>query len=410
MKRKIAIIIFTSLLIASTLPIVTAENVCEKEPSPSSGLAPTSLSNEQTEYQSINEIDGLNIQSFPFYGYCAVPSGKLDEGPVSFNSTSPEDIKQIEQTSSSQFISGGTWALGKWYGCEYAWGDEAQPLIWTIHPAIGEMTIVGNYDPEGTKITFNGLAYDHVTEIMYGCSHSSLYEVNIDTGASSWVGDFGISDGTMIAIAFDGSGELYGIELNTDSLYSIDPKSGESIQIGSGLGINLNYAQDMAFDIDDDILYLSAYTIEPVKEGALYTCDKETGIATKVGTFQGAAEITGFAIPYSGIPKIISTSIEGGVLKIGESKVQCTIKNIGGKRCENVTLELTSKRGLIFGVGKKPVIYYLKPGETVNLTSQRIYGIGLFKNSLTITTIQVTSEKTYSITKDALIFGRLWWC
>jgi len=140
MKRKIAIIIIASLLIATTLPIATAENVCEKE-IPSSGLATAILSNDIAEVYSRNEIDGLNIQSFRFYGYCANdPSGKLLDGPVTFNSTSPEDIRLIEETSSSSFISGGTWALGKWYACEYAWGDKAQPLIWTIHPVIGEMT------------------------------------------------------------------------------------------------------------------------------------------------------------------------------------------------------------------------------------------------------------------------------
>ena len=407
MKRKIAIMTICSLLIAATLPLVTAKNIDEKEPS-SSGLAADIKKMEKGPFR--DDIEGLNVKTLHFYGYCAyVPSLTLVNGPVYFNSTTPGDIIQISYTSSNEFISGGTWALGKWYGCEYGLGD-GQPLIWTIHPVIGEMTQVGSYDPEGTNLSFNGLAYDHNTGIMYGCSNTALYEVDMNTGASSWVGNFGISDCIMIAIAFDGSGNLYGIELTTDFLYSINPKNGDAKKIGSGLGININFAQDMAFDIDTDTLYLSAYTIAPVKEGALYTCNKVTGIASKVGTFKEAAEITGFAIPYSGIPKIDSTSIKGGILRIGESKLQCTIKNIGGLTCKNVTLKITSKRGLILGIGEKPQIDSLAPGETANLTSPTIIGIGLLRKSLIITATQVACEKTYSITKNAVVLGILWWC
>jgi hypothetical protein len=403
MKRKIAMITVISFVVATSLTIATAENVNEEELH-SSGLATTKFSNFISETHIGNHIKGLNFQNLPFYGYCAWdPSNKLKEGPVSFNPATPGTINQTELTSSSEFISGGTWALGKWYGCEYGLG-EGQPLIWTIHPVIGEMTIIGSYDPEGTNLSFNGLAYDHISEIMYGCSNNALYEVNMSTGESSYVGNFGVSDCIMIAIAFDGDGNLFGTELVTDSLYSINPKTGEATQIGDGLGINLNYQQDMAFDIDTDTLYLSAYTISPVKEGALYTCNKVTGVANKVGTFQGSAEITGFAIPYSGIPKIISSSI------IGESRLQCTIKNIGGLRCNNVTLKITSHRGFILGLGVKPIVYYLEPGKSVNITSQTIYGIGFPMVTLIITATQESSKITYRITKDAYVFGILWWC
>ena len=100
------------------------------------------------------------------------------------------------------------------------------------------MTQVGSYDPSGTGLSFTGLAYDHNTGIMYACSNKSLYQVNMNNGASSFVGNFGIPECIMIAIAFDGFGNLYGTELTTDSLYSINPKNGAATPIGSGLGIN----------------------------------------------------------------------------------------------------------------------------------------------------------------------------
>jgi len=214
----------------------------------------------------------------------------------------------------------------------------------------------------------------------------------------------------MIAIAFDGSGNLYGIELVTDSLYSINPANGMATQIGDGLCIDINYAQDMAFDIDTGILYLSAYTIAPVKEGALYTCNKYTGEARKIGTFQGAAQITGFAIPYCGNPYIVPKSIKGGFLKIGKSKIQLIVKNIGGLSCTNVTVKITSNRALILSFGTKEIVPSLSPGETVNITSSMIIGVGFLTKTLIITVTEDSCWKKNSITKNALVFGFLLWC
>lgn len=410
MKIKIIGIFVFILIIAAVSSVEAIQNVNEYE-TPSCGLAEISATCETVEVKIKNDIGKLNEKTLPFYGYCAWdPSGNLINGStVSFNPTTPETINQIAPTSSNDFISGATWAVGRWYGCEYGLG-EGNPMIWTLHPVIGEMTQVGSYDPEGTSLSFNGLAYNPNSGIMYGCSNTALYKVNMDTGASSLVGNFGISEGVMIAIAFDDSGNLYGTELITDSLYSINPVNGVATQIGSGLGININYAQDMAFDIDNDILYLSAYTVAPVKEGALYTCNKFTGVAKKVGTFQGAAEITGFAIPYCGIPHIIPSSIRGGIFKIGESKIQITIKNIGGLTCTNLSLKITSKRSVIFSLGEKPIIPSLNPGSSVNITSSMLIGIGFLTKTLIITVTEDSCGKTDSIAKNALIFGLLWSC
>ena len=409
MKIKIVSIFVFALLVISVLSVEANQNFNENEAS-SSGLASMQAFSEIAEVKVQNNIEGLNERGLPFYGYCAMdPTIELIQGPVSFNPTTPEIIKQIAPTSSNEFISGATWAVGKWYGCEYGLG-EGNPLIWTINPVIGEMTQVGSYDSEGTNLSFNGLAYNSISGIMYGCSNTDLYRVDMNTGASSWVGNFEISGGIMIAIAFDGSDNLYGIELVTDSLYSINPANGLAKQIGDGLGIDINYAQDMAFDIDTGILYLSAYTIAPVKEGALYTCNKYTGVARKIGTFQGAAEITGFAIPYCGNPYIVTKSIKGGILKIGKSKIQLTIKNIGGLSCTNVTVKIASNRGLILSFGTKEIVPSLSPGETVNITSSMIIGIGFLTKTLTITATEDSCWKKNSITKNALVFGVLWWC
>jgi len=311
MKKKIIGILVCMLLIAATASSVAStqmsasissvaeteivdENAgspCESAPC---GLANTGTILELVDYQlQKTGIGGVQSRGVPFYGYAAYdPSGQLVEGPVKFDPSTPGTIIQLAPTTSSDFISGGTWAAGTWYGCE--WGYYGNSNIWTIDNETGAMTLIGSYDPTGTGLSFNGLAYDSTSGTMYGCSGTDLYTVNMATGASTWVGSFGIyPDCTMAGIAFDDTGNLYGDELFTDSLYQINLSTGIATLIGP-LGINLNFAQDMAYDNDTDILYLSAYTTQ----GELYTCNVITGAATLVGAFQGGAEITGFAIPY----------------------------------------------------------------------------------------------------------------
>ncbi|EMR74892.1 parallel beta-helix repeat (two copies) [Thermoplasmatales archaeon SCGC AB-540-F20] len=164
----------------------------------------------------------------------------------------------------------------------------------------------------GGNVALNGLAFDPTTDKLFGASGDSFYEINMEFGNQIYIGDFN-TGGAMIAISFDNLGNCFGVDIGTDSLYSIDTESGEASLIGS-FGINLNYAQDCAYDRDNEIFYLSAYTLGADEKGVdddrasgeisrsggeLYICDTETANLTLVGTFENGAEITGFAIPYN---------------------------------------------------------------------------------------------------------------
>ena len=229
------------------------------------------------------DTSNLGVLGDTFYAYNAYdPSGVLSEGPVYFDSENPGIITLLKQTTSSNFIAGATWAVDTWYGCQYNIG-----WLWTIDKVTGDMTLIG-----GSGGNLNGLAYDPATGNMYGASSDNLYAIDMSNGEQTLIGPFN-TGGIMIGIAFDGEGRLYGENLD-DNLYSINTVTGAAALIGP-FGIDINYAQDMAYDITWDVLYLAAYI---AGGGALYTCNVTTGTATYVGTFQGPAEITGFAIPY----------------------------------------------------------------------------------------------------------------
>lgn len=236
-------------------------------------------------------VGSTNNPANLFYAYIAEDSttSGFPDGPCSFPPSSPGTLNLLAPTTSSNFISGATWvadATGdKWYGCQY--GDGA---LYTIDHTTGIMTYIGD-----VSNSLDGLAYDPLTKQMYGANSSDLFIVDMATGAQTLVGPFNVPGLMMIGIAFDGSGNLYGVDIVTDSLYAIDPSTGAATLIGP-LGIGINFAQDMAYDFYKGRLYLSAYG--DAFGGRLYICDTDTGAVTLVGNFQNDAEITGFAIPY----------------------------------------------------------------------------------------------------------------
>jgi len=238
------------------------------------------------------EFTILNIEEATFYGYNAYDA-TMDEGPISFPSTDPSDVTPLASTSSTSFFTGGCFVEDVWYACEYYDGTSTYPddTIWTIDTTDGSMTEVGEY---GLAAGLSGLAYDDSSETLYGCTVTNLYTIDTTDGTATLVGALG-SGGGMIGIACDGAGTIYGIELNDESLYSINPTTGEATLIGD-TGLTLNYAQDMAYDKDNDILYLAAY--EDPGGGSLCMCDITDGSTTLVGAF-GVQEVTAFAIPYN---------------------------------------------------------------------------------------------------------------
>ena len=299
MKTKIICILVMTLLITTAMSAMgmTSQKSANEE------LISHQSSSARAPYVPI-EFEKMTKPSVvggtPFYGYiCYDPLGTLTLGPCSFMPTTPGTLNLLAPSTSTDFLSGGTWANGVWYGCEYSSGA-GNPYIWTINHNTGIMTLIGSYDTGGTGLCLHGLAYDPTANKLYGCSDTDLYAISMTTGASSLVGPFGIGGEIMIGIAFDGSGNLYGVDIVSDSLYAINPVSGSAGLVGS-LGISLNFAQDMAFDWDTGILYLSAFTNVPF-EGALYTCNTGTGATTKIGSFENTAEITCFAIPVNNPP------------------------------------------------------------------------------------------------------------
>ncbi len=173
----------------------------------------------------------------------------------------------------------------------YGLDDDLQSLG-TLDTATGAWTTIGSSVP-ATDHTLSGLAVDPTDDTLYVCTtdgvDSLLYTADPATGALTQVGSMGTA--LMIAIAVNGTGEMYGHDIGTDSIYTIDKATGAATVVGI-TGYDANFAQGMDFDNEDGTLYIFLY--QGGGANIYGTVDLGTGAVTPLaqdsptGEFEGA--------------------------------------------------------------------------------------------------------------------------
>lgn len=259
------------------------------------------------------------------------PDDIIPQGPVKVN-LATGDIIAIGSYTGTDLIPGADFIRGDWYASNY----DTESLI-TIDTTTGNLTTIGNLG-----LIMNGLAYDATTDKLYGCTYdgsanSILYEINYYTGTCTQIGT--ISAGIIIGMAANSHGNLYGINISDDALYSIDKTTGTGTLIGA-LGYNLNYAQDIAFDKDNDKLYGTLYATE----GLLCEIDTTSGAVTVYNTTP--CELTGLAFPYAyalNENDIAVTNIDlpaSGCDVSATNSITITLKNAGTMEQSNIPVTI----------------------------------------------------------------------
>ena len=264
------------------------------------------------------------------------PDDIIPQGPVKVN-LATGDIIAIGSYTGTDLIPGADFIRGDWYASNY----DTESLI-TIDTTTGNLTTIGNLG-----LVMNGLAYDATTDKLYGCTYdgsanSILYEINYYTGTCTQIGT--ISAGIIIGMAANSHGNLYGINISDDALYSIDKTTGTGTLIGA-LGYNLNYAQDIAFDKDNDKLYGTLYATE----GLLCEIDTTSGAVTVYNTTP--CELTGLAFPYAytlNNNDIAVTNIDlpaSGCDVSATNTITITLKNVGTMDQSNIPVNISINNG-----------------------------------------------------------------
>ncbi|MBN2258832.1 MAG: hypothetical protein JW704_13630 [Anaerolineaceae bacterium] len=172
--------------------------------------------------------------------------------------------------------------------------NETTDELGTIDLTTGDFTSLVSCPPGGGAANWTGLSIDPVTGAFYGSTATNLYTINSTTGTSTLIGSFGSS--TMIDIAINMAGEMYGHDIGTDSIYSINMTTGAATLIGP-TGYDANYAQGMDFDNDDGTLYI--FLLLGTGVNHFGTVNLTTGAVTSLasdaptGEFEGAIQVPG---------------------------------------------------------------------------------------------------------------------
>lgn len=236
------------------------------------------LNNEASKTCNVVHVNTLA------YGIVNYSPGTTPHGLCAFDLANPVNIYPIAEYNRNQPTYGGTWANGKWYGY-----DRENKLL-VLDPITGETTTIGI----GTH-ALEGLGYDLTSNTMYGVTATDLYTVNIANGSTTLVGSMGTS--LAVALAINNLGDLYALDVKSDSLYKINKTTGEALSIGP-IGFVSNNAQDLEFDNNTGILYYTALHYG-TKLGELRTVNINTGATTLIGKLGDGTgcQVTGFAIP-----------------------------------------------------------------------------------------------------------------
>jgi hypothetical protein len=123
--------------------------------------------------------------------------------------------------------------------------------------------------------------------------------MDIDTGETTYIGDFNQGSNIMTSLMCDTAGNMYSYDVKfgeNSYLYSIDKETGEATIVGD-MGYDFCYGSDGKFDRDNNILYIASYILDQYKTG-LFICAPETGECTLVGYFPDVIEVVGLVIPY----------------------------------------------------------------------------------------------------------------
>lgn len=178
--------------------------------------------------------------------------------------------------------------------------DLTSNALWTLSAATGAAS--NSVAITGTRGTITSIAWDPVTQVLYGDTTDSfsgsdlLYSIDANTGAATFVGDLHATN--LFGLGFDRTGALFASDAG-DGFYSVSTSTGAASLIGhSGLT-----TYDLAARPEDNLLFGTPGASE------LSTFNTATGLGTPVGGFGASLNIAGLAFVGGGVPEPASWAL-----------------------------------------------------------------------------------------------------
>ncbi len=229
-------------------------------------------------------LDANPVKAYAWNAYS--PGSVVSAGPVSLMTDAGALTSIIADTNT---VFAGTWMDSIWVVM-----NNNNQKMFKVDTTSGALTLLTTVT--GMTDGPTGIAYDYITSTLFGIVYndpnSELYSIDVTTGTATLIGS---NPGLAINLACDHNGDLFTVDLLGDSTYAINKSTAAWTGIGP-VGVNLNYAQDMEYDHNNNVCYMAAYG----SQGELRILDLTTGESFLVEAFTDGCEVTALAIPKDG--------------------------------------------------------------------------------------------------------------
>ena len=247
---------------------------------------------------------------------CAAAAANLDGGIV-FGSqiAGSDELITIDSQTADWTLVGPMNQSTSMTGLAYAQGsdmlfgvDLILSGLFSVDQSTGGATLIGD-------LAFDepvGLAYDASRDVLYASTmYDALYEVDPDTGSSSFIGAIGGGlYGPMEGLAYDPLLDvLYGLSDEAQAILSIDVHTADATVLDVALPDD--QYRGITYDTDLGLLYVTSVT-----PTLFYRVDLAQGMASYVGELVDASAVHGLAYkPIPAPPGLIALGIAMGAIR-----------------------------------------------------------------------------------------------
>ncbi len=158
--------------------------------------------------------------------------------------------------------------------------------LYSIDTSNANATFIAPVNPPGSEF-WSGMACDPTDGTMYICSTDgntgSLYTIDLAAGTTTLVGSINAADPGVVGIAFDNTGQMYGIML-VRKFYRIDKTTGEGTFVGNfDVAVSALPHHGLDFDPVSETMYMVSYNAFTF-DNELWIVDPATGADSLVGS------------------------------------------------------------------------------------------------------------------------------